>query len=158
MGQVWVNSNGGATCSNENIPGARAVLENGITSMNLLIKNYRDKMATIPVGYQLQYLESDLSGQIQKINEEIKQYKGTIERHNRDFIDLESTTEPTTSSVYVLDNYTLWMLVLSYILFAFSIVFMYSHTHYYSISSILLSAAGMTLVSFFLFVLAIIVL
>jgi hypothetical protein len=150
MGQTY------SECSN--LTTATTTINNAVSDLNAKVTAYNTNITNLPTNNQLQYLQSDLSGQIQNLNEEIKQLKGTIERHNRDFIDLESTTEPNTSSIHVLDDYTLWMLVLSYMLFAFSIVFMYSHTHYYSISSILLSVAGMTLITFFLFVLAIIIL
>jgi len=52
----------------------------------------------------------------------------------------------------------MWMLLLSYMIFAISIIFWYSHTNYYTISAILISVGGMTLVSFLLIILGIIVL
>ena len=151
MGQSYTT-----VCSDVNV--ARATINSAIADYNVKAAAYNTAITNLPTNNQLQYLKSSLSTQKQNLEEEIKQLKGTVERHNRDFIDLESVTEPNTSSIHVLDDYTLWMLVLSYILFALSIVFMYSHTHYYSISSILMSVLGMAFITFFLFILAIIIL
>jgi len=107
---------------------------------------------------QLNALYDNLTHQVESLKAQIGQLKGTIERHNRDFIDLEDATTPNISSIHVMDDVTLWTLLLSYLIFAFAIVFWYSHTHNYSISSILMSVGGMTLISFFLIVLAIIIL
>ena len=107
---------------------------------------------------QLNALHENLTHQVESLKAQIAQLKGTIERHNRDFIDLEDATTPNISSIHVMDDVTLWTLLLSYLVFAFSIVFWYSHTHNYSISSILMSVGGMTLISFALVVLGIIML
>jgi hypothetical protein len=156
MGQVPSNTSCGTVLQ------AKGVIENAISTINAKAAEYTTIINGInsqtPGKIQLLNFNSDLSGQIQSLNEQIKQLQGTIERHDRDFVDLESTTEPNTSSIHVLDDYTLWMLILSYTLFALSIIFMYSHTHYYSISSILLSVLGMAIITFFLVVLAIIIL
>jgi hypothetical protein len=107
---------------------------------------------------QLNALHENLTNQVNSLKAQISQLKGTIERHNRDFIDIEDATTPNISSVHVMDDVTLWTLLLSYLIFAFAIVFWYSHTHNYSISSILTSVAGMTFISFLLIVLGLIVL
>jgi hypothetical protein len=96
--------------------------------------------------------------QKKELENEIQQLKSSTERYNRDFIDLEDSTTPNTGAIHVLDDYTLWVLMISYILFACSIVFWYSHTHMYSLSSIFISLGGMTLISFLLVVMAIIIL
>jgi hypothetical protein len=107
---------------------------------------------------QLNALHDNLTRQVGSLQAQISQLKGTIERHNRDFIDLEDATTPNISSVHVMDDVTLWTLLLSYLIFAFAIIFWYSHTHNYSISSILMSVGGMTLISFLLIILGLIVL
>jgi len=107
---------------------------------------------------QLYYQQQNLKNQINNVKAEIVQLKGSIERHNRDFIDLGNSVVPNTGVVHTLDDYTMWILLLSYIIFAISIVFWYSHTNYYTISAILISVGGMTLVSFLLIILGIIVL
>ena len=107
---------------------------------------------------QLYYQQQSLISQITDVSAQIVQLKGSIERHDRDFIDLENSIPPNTSVIHTLDDYTMWILLLSYIIFAISIVFWYSHTNYYTITSILTSVGGMTLVSFLLIILGIIVL
>jgi len=99
-----------------------------------------------------------LTKQKQDLTLQIQSLKSSTERHDRDFVELEQSPSPNTSSIHVLDDYTLWVLLLSYLIFATAICFYYSHIHLYSISSILISVGGMTLVSFFLIVLAIIIL
>ena len=107
---------------------------------------------------QLNSLYRKLLKQKADLTKKIQSIESSTERHNRDFIELGQTTVINTSSVRVLDDYTLWLLMFSYLLFALSIVFWYSHTHLYSTSAILMSLGGMALVTFLLVVLAIIVL
>jgi len=107
---------------------------------------------------QLNALHENLTHQVESLRVQIGELKGTIERHNRDFIDLDEATTPNISSVHVMDDVTLWTLLLSYLVFAFAIIFWYSHTHNYSISSILTSVGGMTLISFLMIILGIIML
>jgi len=107
---------------------------------------------------QLNKLYVQLQKQKNDLNQQIESITSSTERHNRDFVDLEQIVVPNVSSIRVLDDYTLWTLMISYLLFALSIVFWYSHIHMYSLSSIAKSVAGMTLITFMLVVLAIIVL
>jgi len=107
---------------------------------------------------QLNDLYRKLIKQKADLNKKIQSIESSTERHNRDFIELGQTVVPNISSVRVLDDYTLWLLMFSYLLFALSIVFWYSHTHLYSTSAILMSLGGMVLVTFLLVCLAIIVL
>jgi hypothetical protein len=107
---------------------------------------------------QLNDLYRKLIKQKSELTNKIRSIESSTERHNRDFVELGQSTVINTSSVRVLDDYTLWLLMFSYLLFALSIVFWYSHTHLYSTSSIAMSIGGMALVTFLLVVLAIIVL
>ena len=107
---------------------------------------------------QLNTMYKSLTKQKRDLTIQIQSLKSSTERYDRDFVELNQTTTPNTSSIHVLDDYTLWVLLLSYILFAVAICFWYSHIHLYSISSILMSVGGMALVSFFLIVLGIIIL
>jgi hypothetical protein len=107
---------------------------------------------------QLNALYKKLVQQKADLKNRIRSVESSTERHNRDFIELEQSVVPNISAVRVLDDYTVWLLMFSYLLFALSIVFWYSHTHLYSTSSIAMSIGGMLLVSFLLVVLAIIVL
>ena len=96
----------------------------------------------------LTYLKKQLTAQI-------KQLKSSIERHNRSFLDLEDVANPNTGSIHTLDDYTLWTLVLSYVFFAITVVFCYSHLNNYTPKAIAISVGGMALISMFLFVIAI---
>ena len=107
---------------------------------------------------QLNTLYTDLQEQKKSLNQQIQSITSSTERHNRDFIELEQTVVPNVSSVRVLDDYTLWTLMVSYVVFACSIIFWYSHIHFYSLSSIAMSLGGMILITFLLVALAIIVL
>ena len=107
---------------------------------------------------QLNDLYTRLQKQKQELNQQIQSITSSTERHDRDFIDLQQIVVPNVSSVRVLDDYTLWTLMVSYVLFACSIIFWYSHIHFYSLSSIAMSLGGMILVTFLLVALAIIVL
>jgi len=116
-------------------------LVNGITTIPPINDYYKT----------LKQRKTDLENKIQQLT-------SSTERHARDFIDLEQSVQPNTSSIHVLDDLTLWMLLLSYILFAVSIVFWYSHIHMYSVSAIMTSIGGMFLVSFLMLVLGLVVL
>jgi hypothetical protein len=120
--------------------------------------NLRDGTTDTNPNTQLNALYNKLIKQKADLQRKIRSLESSTERHNRDFIELGQSVVPNVSSVRVLDDYTLWMLLFSYILFALSIVFWYSHTHLYSASSIAMSVGGMLLVSFLMVVLAIIVL
>ena len=130
---------------------------NGYAEIYVNASTTTDK-ATLLQQQQLNAMYTSLTKQKQDLTTQIQSLKSSTERHDRDFVELEQSTSPNTSSIHVLDDYTLWVLLLSYILFAVAICFYYSHIHLYSISSILMSVGGMTLVSFFLIVLAIIIL
>ena len=107
---------------------------------------------------QLNKLYIRLQKQKKDLNQQIQSLTSSTERHNRDFVELEKVVVPNVSSVRVLDDYTLWTLMISYLLFACSIIFWYSHIHVYSLSAIAKSTAGMIAITFMLVVLAIIVL
>jgi len=107
---------------------------------------------------QLNNLYRSLTKQKMDLTHQIQQLTSSTERHDRDFVDLEESTTPSTSSLLVLDDYTLWVLLLSYLIMAFAIVFLYANINNYTIKSMLIGVGGMTIVSFFLIVLAIIVL
>lgn len=84
----------------------------------------------------------------------------SIEQHERDFIDLRDALPEVlpSTSVHVLDDYTMWMLVLSYSLFMVSVIFYYCYINSYTMSSILTSTVGAGLVTIFLFILMILLL
>ena len=133
-----------------------SLINNYATIYNTFVTTSSDTPAT--PNSQLNKLYTQLQKQKKDLNQQIQSITSSTERHNRDFIDLEQVVVPNVSSVRVLDDYTLWTLMISYVLFACSIIFWYSHIHFYSLSSIAMSLGGMILISFMLVVLAIIVL
>jgi len=84
----------------------------------------------------------------------------SIEQHERDFVDLRDALPEVlpSTSVHILDDYTLWMLVLSYSLFMVSVIFYYCYINSYTPTSILVSTVGAGLVTIFLFILMILLL
>jgi chromosome segregation ATPase len=97
-------------------------------------------------------------------NIELQQKKAeliaSIEQHERDFIDLRDALPEVlpNTSVHVLDDYTMWVLVLSYGIFAISMIFYYCYTGGYSIGSIVTSTVGAAVLTIFLGVLMILLL
>jgi len=84
----------------------------------------------------------------------------SIEQHERDFIDLRDALPEVlpSTSVHVLDDYTMWMLVLSYSLFIVSVIFYYCYINSYTMGSILTSTVGAAIITIFLFILTILLL
>ena len=84
----------------------------------------------------------------------------SIEQHERDFIDLRDALPEVlpSTSVHVLDDYTMWMLVLSYSLFMVSVIFYYCYINSYTMGSILTSTVGAAIITIFLFILTILLL
>jgi hypothetical protein len=130
---------------------------NGYANLYSSIRDNSSEAGDLEVK-QLNNLYRSLTKQKMDLTHQIQQLTSSTERHDRDFVDLEESTTPSTSSLLVLDDYTLWVLLLSYLIMAFAIVFLYSHINNYTIKSMLIGVGGMTIVSFFLIVLAIIVL
>jgi hypothetical protein len=140
-------------------------LTNFISTMDGYAQAYVDISNNVNIGAgnispntQLNTLFKTLTHQKKQLAAQIKQLKSSIERHNRDFLDLEDVATPNTGSIHTLDDYTLWTLVLSYIFFAVAVVFCYSHLNNYTPKAIAISVGGMALISMFLFVIAIVIL
>jgi len=145
--------------------GARTVIRNFVATMDGYAMAYTDISNNVNAGSanvnpntQLNTFFRTLTHEKKQLNSQINQLKSSIERNNRNFIDLEGDVEINTGSIHTVDDYTLWTLVLSYLLFAIALIFLYCHLNNYTWKSIGLGVGGMTLVSFFLFVLGIIVL
>ena len=84
----------------------------------------------------------------------------SIEQHERDFVDLRDALPeilPNTS-IHTLDDYTLWILILSYSLFVISMIFYYCYINAYTPTSILISIVSAAILTIFLFIIIIIVL
>jgi hypothetical protein len=102
----------------------------------------------------------DLSGQIQQLEQQQAELKASIEQHSRDFVDLRDAMPeliPNTN-VHILDDYTMWVLVLSYSLFIVSVIFYYCHIHNYALNSILISTISAGIITVFIFILMILLL
>jgi len=84
----------------------------------------------------------------------------SIEQHERDFVDLRDALPEVlpTTSVHILDDYTMWMLVLSYSLFVVSVIFYYCYIHSYTPTSILISTVSAAFLTIILFILTILLL
>jgi hypothetical protein len=147
------------------LEGAKTVIRNFVSTMDGYAQTYVDISNNVNIGAgnispntQLNALFKTLTYQKKQLAAQIKQLKSSIERHNRNFLDLEDVATPNTGSIHTLDDYTLWTLVLSYVFFAIAVVFCYSHLNNYTPKAIAISVGGMALISMFLFVLAIIIL
>jgi hypothetical protein len=140
---------------------ARTYIASAFTAMDGYAAQYLDVSNNViadPAKKQLNDLYRTLNHEKAQLNAQIRELKSSIERHNRDFVDLEGHITPNIGSIHTVDDYTLWTLILSYLLFAIALIFLYCHLNNYTWKSIGMGVGGMTLISFFLFVLAIIVL
>jgi len=84
----------------------------------------------------------------------------SIEQHERDFIDTRDALPEVLpdTSIHTLDDYTLWILILSYSLFVVSMIFYYCYINAYTPTSILISIVSAALLTIFLFILGILLL
>jgi len=109
--------------------------------------------------------------EVQKRNQTLKAEKTTLEttrnksnaraeQLDRDFVDeREALPETLTSSIiHVLDDYTLIVLMISYIFMMLSVIFVYTSLNQYSASSILKSIGFAFFISILLFIVASIIL
>jgi hypothetical protein len=102
----------------------------------------------------------DLGVEIQQLEQKQAELKASIEQHSRDFVDLRDAMPeliPNTN-VHILDDYTMWVLVLSYSLFIVSVIFYYCHIHNYALNSILISTISAGIITVFIFILMILLL
>lgn len=160
MGQVSSQVSDGAKNACDRDP--MAVLNSAVTDIQTRATQYTNALNNTTSQQtpltQLNNLNNTLTKQIEDLRAQKKSLISSIERQNRDFIDVDQATEPNISSIHTLDDYTLWMLLLSYLFFAIAIIFWYSHTNNYTPSAIGISVGGMTVISFFMVVVGIIVL
>lgn len=101
----------------------------------------------------------DLSGQLTDLQAKILQLRQATEQNDRDFIDTrEAMPEVLSSSTHVLDTYTLFLVSISYIILALSVIYYYAHLHEFSLNSILIAVGGGALATMVLFLVAIVIL
>ena len=102
----------------------------------------------------------DLQATLETVQKDTKQFQATTERHERDFLDVKGSLPERipTQRLNVLDDYTMLLLTVSYIMMALSIVFYYAQKNEYTISSILLGTLGMALITCIAYALTLIIL
>jgi len=140
---------------------ANTYITSALTAMDGYAAQYRDisnNIAVDPAKKQLNDLNRTLNHEKAQLKAQIRELKTSVERHNRDFIDLEGDVETNTGALHTIDDYTLWILILSYLLFAIAAVFCYCHLNNYTWKSIGIGVGIAAFISFFMFVLGIIVL
>ena len=102
----------------------------------------------------------DLQATLESLQKDTKKLKGSTERHERDFLDVRAALpeQLPTQRLNVLDDYTMLLLTVSYLVMALSIVFYYAQVNNYTITSILGGTIGMALISCVVYVMALMLL
>jgi hypothetical protein len=102
----------------------------------------------------------DLQATLETLQKDTKKLKGSTERHERDFLDVRAALpeQLPTQRLNVLDDYTMLLLTVSYLVMALSIVFYYAQVNNYTITSILGGTIGMALISCVVYVMALTIL
>ena len=102
----------------------------------------------------------DLQATLETLQKDTKKLKGSTERHERDFLDVRAALpeQLPTQRLNVLDDYTMLLLTVSYLVMALSIVFYYAQVNNYTITSILGGTIGMALISCVVYVMTLMLL
>ena len=102
----------------------------------------------------------DLQATLETLQKDTSRLKASTERHERDFLDVKGALPEriTTQRLNVLDDYTMLLLTVSYIMMALSIVFYYAQINDYTMTSILIGTVGMSLITCIVYVLTLIIL
>jgi len=102
----------------------------------------------------------DLQATLETLQKETKQLRASTERHERDFLDVKGALPERipTQRLNVLDDYTMLLLTVSFLMMGLSVVFYYAHTKNYTISSILIGTVGLAISSCIAYAMAIIIL
>ena len=102
----------------------------------------------------------DLQTTLETLQKDTKKLKGSTERHERDFLDVRAALPErlSTQRLNVLDDYTMLLLTVSYLVMALSIVFYYAQVNNYTITSILGGTIGMAFISCIVYVMALMLL
>ena len=102
----------------------------------------------------------DLQTTLETLQKDTKRLRASTERHERDFLDVKGALPERipTQRMNVLDDYTMLLLTISYIMMALSIVFYYAQKNEYTMSSILLGTIGMAVITCIAYVLTLIIL
>jgi len=102
----------------------------------------------------------DLQATLETLQKDTGRLKASTERHERDFLDVKGALpeRSATQRLNVLDDYTMLLLTVSFIMMALSIVFYYAQANDYTITSILIGTVGMSLITCIAYVLTLIIL
>jgi hypothetical protein len=102
----------------------------------------------------------DLQATLDTLQKETKQLHASTERHERDFLDVKGALPERipTQRLNVLDDYTMLLLTVSFLMMGLSVVFYYAHKYNYTISSILIGTVGLAIFSCIAYAIAIIIL
>jgi hypothetical protein len=116
--------------------------------------------ATPVVRNEVQERNQSLVDQKASLEASIKKSIAKSEQMNRDFEDEKAALPETltTSVIHVLDDYTLVVLMISYIFMILAFIFVYTSINGYSISSIFKAVGFSFFISILLFIIAAIVL
>jgi hypothetical protein len=100
----------------------------------------------------------DLKGRATKLEGQILQGQARMEQMDRDFLDTKAALPDTLPNkiIHVLEDYTLAVLLISYIFGALAVLFYYINSNQFALNSILIGTVGITILSLFLFILAMI--
>jgi hypothetical protein len=116
--------------------------------------------ASPAVREEVQARNTTLTDQKEALQHKLKKSRARAEQLNRDFEDEKAALpEPlTTRIIHVLDDYTLVVLMISYIFMMLATIFVYTSINGYSLSSILKAVGFAFFISILLFIIASIVL
>lgn len=108
----------------------------------------------------VRHRNKSLTKQKNDLESDMKKSRAHAEQLDRDFLDeREALPETLTSSIiHVLDDYTLVVLMISYVFMMLACIFVYTASHLYSISSILTGVGSAFFISILLFIIASIIL
>lgn len=108
---------------------------------NDLILSGDHMFGTMPNSTALQQVQernNELKKQSEDIGKSIKEKEAVIERTDRDFIDTkQAAPEMKNTTVHVLDDYTLVVLLVAYVFFVMTIIVYYLKVTAFSIPSLL---------------------
>ena len=100
---------------------------------------------------------SDLKTTVKDLKTDIAKYKSIIEQTDRDFVD-EKDASPEKikrNTIHVLDDYTLVVLMFSYVIMALAALFYYIWINNFSVTSIAIGITATVMITLFLMIMAI---
>jgi len=101
------------------------------------------------VSKQVKDRNEDLKSQKEKLRETIEKEEKIIQKNNRDFTDVRDTLpeKQTFSSIKTLEDYTLYVLLISYLVFAIAYIYSNASTAMVPFTSILQSLGFLGIVT-----------